>query len=1657
MEIPRGTLDSLHDLYARGQYLQAWEAARAHGPLREWTGTDALLIAGRLAANLGAPRLGSVLHVRAWRRDRGHQEARVYFVRAVADRFGPFAAWRHLGVFDDMEGTPEAIRADWFALRASVAGQLRDFDTAEKWLARAEESDPGEPWIQVVRAHLHEEEDRYDDALAAARRALEIRPWFRPGVQAAAHVLQLLNRNDEALALLEEASSRLECASVLTHLGALRAEIGRHPAAREAYAAAVRHSPLVEEGVGRWLAARQSDAAYASGDLAGAAELARQAGGDYYSRLADRLAAPDAAARKSLLSVGFVRQHHVTCAPATLSAISRFWNMPTEHLALAEDICYDGTPGHSERQWAESHGFVAREFTVTWEAAVALLDRGVPFTLTTAVPGSAHLQAVVGYDGLRESLFIRDPYERYLRETGARRFLDRYRATGPRGMAMVPAAQAGLLESLELPDAALYDLLYAMQRSLERHDRAAAAAARDSLVARAPGHRLSFTGRRILAAYDADRVAALEALDGLLALHPGNELLTFSRLAEMPGLARREDRLSLLREACSRPEADPIFAAALAAELVGDARRHDEALRSLRHALRTRERDAAAVSTCADILWENGERERAIDAYRFAACLEDKNESYSASFFFAACHLGREETAVEYLRGRFRRFGGKSGLPARTLFRACDRLNRTSEGLRILDEAVLLRPEDGQLLLFAAEARARFGDLERAREYLSRASGHARRADVLRCEAQLATLRGDSRSALEQWRAIAEVEPLSCEAQAATARHLAELEGREGAVAHIRGVVSRFPHHAEIRKLLLDWIPEDSPEEAEREVRRLLELNPDDAWTQRELALVLSRCRRHEEALAQVEKAHELEPRAPSTWATRARVLLNAGRIAEARAAAMKAVEGAADFEAAIDDLVEASQTEAERRESLAFVRVEIEKQAVSGDGILQWRGAAGGILPAAEILASLRSFHALRPGLWQAWHALIAQSGDMNLLDDAMRTARAAVERFPLIPRLWLDLGVTARLRRDAAVEFEALERAVRVSPTWGFAVRELADAHERAGALEKARELLEQAILRVPTDAAGHGALGSVLWKLGKREEAVERLQRAVSLAPRYEWAWNQLADWTEVLGRPEAPAAIAREVAAKRPGDAQSWLILSRLLTRPGEEAERLRAVDRALELEPRLEEAHDARVVCLAASHRWEEALAACQPAVFTEEVPVALAGRAAWVEAMRGEYARAIEKMKAVLTRANGYAWGWRRLADWCRETGAGKEYLHAAGRLVELEPTVPLSLGYRADARRMTGDRKGCKEDLKRALELGPDYPFAGTTLFDMHIEDREFDKAGEVLEILKAQLGGPEVTSRDVQLCMARRRFDPAADRTRHLCFEPGEDSAPYDRACNAWFQARRGKEGAVVLREAALRHGANPLAAAAWMRYAVKMGRLRHARHDLRKLRGWPATWTRAVDAWMSALEEEGRHRYLRLMLWWDRKSWRSDTRSWAAAGKVLLSLGCPGAAVRWLSDWRGREGLECWMLSNLAASLRDRGRDAEAGEVTRAALALPRDGATPQLEVWAAVDAALGGDAGAAGAGLARLNLSELSPYYRFVGWMLQALLAASAAKPGCAMADTRGFLVKARLGLPGYRYQSALRRLYRRVIARIASRNGGFVAWWWAIVDRVILPP
>ncbi|MBI4601140.1 MAG: tetratricopeptide repeat protein, partial [Planctomycetes bacterium] len=1356
-------------------------------------------------------------------------------------------------------------------------------------------------------------------------------------------------------------------------------------------------SPLAEKRCRHWLAGRRADVAYHLGDVATAAAEAAKAEDYFHVKMAERLAA-GAAPRRVQVPVSFVRQHHMTCAPATLAAVSRYWSMPADHLGVAEAICYDGTTDHGERRWAEENGWIARDFKVTWESAAALIDRGVPFTLTTVEPSGGHLQAVVGYDPALRVLLVRDPFYRHLGEFLAEETFERYRATGPRGMALVPRREAARLEGLDLPEAELHDGLYELQDALSRHDRERALRALERMEAAAPSHRLALLARRALAVYDCDGPAIFAANQKLLDMFPEAPTAQLLYLPSLRELGRREERIAFLTRICDSKGASPIFLLELAKELLPDAREHARTWRLLRRAIRLDPRRAESLHVLGDLLWRQGKWAGALDAYRFAACLEDKIERYAESYFSASRHLKRTDAALRLLEDRFQRFGRRSSWPARTLFWALERLDLTERAFAVLDRAIELRPGDGDLLLYAADAWARNGDFERSGLLLAGAEGKCSRSEWLQAAARLAQYQGGLRKALDLWRQVVEAEPLNAGAHRATARLLAETESPAAAVDHLRAFVSRFPHNCPLHELLLEWLGRDDPAAAEDVARRLIEVDPSNAWARRERALLLGRLQRIDEALEEMEIARRLEPWNSYTYSVLGDLHLRAGSPARAREALRAAIRLSGDNTFAISSLVGACATVAERREALELILAELRRQTLFGDGLLAFRDAAAGVLSPEELLACLREAHEARPDLWHSGASLARQLCDMGRLDEALEAARRTAERFPLVAGSWLDLARVRSLRGEEAQEVDGLEHALQVSPGWSLPARRLADVHGRAGDLEKARSILERAASRDPLDARNHGCLADALWKLGRKEEAVARLERSLRLDPAYDWAWGALEGWAAELGRPKAPLELARELAAARSGEALSWLNLARRLAGQEAAAEALEALEKAVSLDPRCEEAHDLRAARLAEEGLFEEARAACRPAGWDGQLPTILRGRAAWVEAERGNRAEAIRQMRAAVADNPDYGWGLRRLAEWCEAEGDLQGCLDASRRLVEIAPEDASSHGYLGDAQRQAGDRAAAKTSLRRAVELDPSYLFAGQWLFELELEDcrqdaAEIKAAGGTLKAIAPHLKPPDRLPREARLAAASGERGAARSAFEALSREANAPDRALASAAEALEAAGWGRDVLEALGEAVASEGASPAAAALWARRLVSRGPVEAAASEVGDVLGRGKLGEAAAAAFIDALVEERAKGHFWIFFRRHKEALAASTELWGWTGYGLSSVRHPRGAVKWLSSWREREGVEPWMLQNLACALRDLGRDEEAREVSLHALTLAADGTTHVHELWLALDEAFADDVGAARERLARIDRKALQPYHQFLARLAEVLLEAA----------------------------------------------------------------
>ncbi len=1664
-EIPAAELETIQGLYDRGLCRQAYDAAERYAPLRCWSGRRARVLAGRIAMNLGAQRLSRALQLSAYRADRGNVETRAYFIATVCERFGLWRAWQWLKQFGEMEAHDKHERdalAYLHTQRARIAATWRDFETADEWLHRAEEIEPESPWLFTERSFVLEQQDRYEEALAMARRSLQKQEWYRPGIQSVAHMFQLLDRDDEALELLTNAAQRVESIPVLHQLATLQINLQQYEKARQTLDAIAALSPILEKSFREWLSAERAVVAYRCGQFATAAEHARSLNDPYHKQFAERLGivTPHKHVR---LNVSFVRQHHMTCAPATLSALCRFWNRPAQHLALAEEICYDGTPSHSERRWAAENGWLAREFTVTWDAAVALIDRGIPFTITTGEAASAHLQAVIGYDTTRGTLLIRDPFNYYVTEFIAEVFLKRYAASGPRGMLLIPRERAELIDGVLLPDAALYDLFDKVQSSLAAHRRSDALVALADMQAVDTQHRLTLTAQRTLAGYDSNTPALRESTEALLKFFPDDANLLLTRLNCMRELAPQSERLEWLRHVCEKPP-DPLFFQQYAEELKMDARDAQHAAYWLKRAVRFRPVDSANLLSLGDAFWAQNDFVAATECYRFAACIDDKREHPSLAYFNASRVARQTDRALGFLQRRCERYGRKSAGPVTTMFEAYRQLDRWNEGFDALDHAMKDRPDDGDLFLFAALAHARHGRLSAAKQLVTRAESKAHRAAVLRAKAELSVYESDHKAALKLWRELLELEPLSVATCRGAASETAAVEGQAAGLKLIEDRCVAFPHHIGLHQLWLEWLREDNAETVEKVARRLVKIAPSNAWAHRELALALVRCRRWDDALEHANTALHLAPTFAASHSVRGWVYEASGQRQKAAEDFQAAIRLAVDTADAINGLLNCCQSLAERRQALTFVEQELIRQVVFGDGLMAFRYQARGVLEPDALLASLRNALTAGPDLWHAWSALINQLIDMQQFDEAAQVAGRAVEKFPMVPGAWVDLSRAQFGRLDSSAEISALERALEISPMWNEAAQRLANTHRRLGDFTKAREVLEHAAARMPTDSLINRTLSELLWETGERDASVERLKHALNLNPGDDGAWHMLRYCASELRNPALAVDFARNLTETRSGEARSWLYLATMMG--GTEAElqeAYRVLDKVIQLNPACSSAYELRAELLARQERFAEAIEVCAPTYWGEHLPVELRSRAAWVHAQRGDLLAAIAAMNKVVAENPHHYWGWQQLADWHWRRDEFDEAVNATTQMARLTPMNAVPLGYRAELKLRRKDRAGAKQDFARAVKLDPAYSYGAFALIDLLLEDNEFDECEKVVRQVRPHIANDDVDAAEVRLIARRRqaRYESAPpeevrkltqsgddirralDLLKKLCQskEPSERAlcAAYGALCDAAFR----DEAFEILEEATQSTEAHPEVGALWMKQQLEWKK--RYRKKLRQMLTRGEIGKRAVLALISHRAEKQERWKLKLLIR-KHRSWVRDHE--IGFQSVLNSLSKAAdfhAVVKWVGDWKSRRHMPMWVMYEYAFALRGIRKETKAHLVVAHAIALPnRDGTYRELKLLFAAEEAAAGHTEAAMEAFKGIGDEGWDAYrtrlYHYVRGMIEVQTAPTKREKREAFKKARLAIQETLRTYSLARSDVFTRRDYRRYINRMGRDSG-----------------
>jgi tetratricopeptide (TPR) repeat protein len=1572
------TLDLLEQVRKLADSGNSYRALALLDALANETRVEAQTLRSRVIRHLGNDSRSKAIDFQLWRKHPHHPEAMVLYLRALSERRGLYRAWQWGNAARFPEDAPAESAADWHAVLAHMAVALRDFDTAEREFSRARRLAPGDPWILVEQSYGLAGQDRCDEAMEVAREALSLDADYRAAVQALAHFLSLTRRDDEAIDLLAQASHRMSSADVEMQLAVLLTEQRRFDEAWRALLRADEFSPLADRGRRRWLAQQSVSNLLARGRPGEAASRCTQLGDPFHTDIAERLApiiqGAVAHPRRVLLDVAFVHQHHMTCTPATLAALSHYWGHEAEHIEIAEQICYNGTPTPSERAWAERNGFVAREFTVDWEVATRLIDAGLPFALTTRFTNFGHTQAVVGYDEVRRTLLIRDPTQRVHAEFSAKELFDSLRANGPRGMVVFPSEQAHRFKDIALPDADQWDRHYAVLTALDRHDRDAAHELALSQQESAPDHWLTDWSWRSLASYDGDGANSAALTESLIERFGERAELLWDRHQAMGQVATRPQLREASEHAVRLFPKDAALLAQLALVCLDDARELKTAADHLSLALRVNPVDARNWRTMADVLWLSGERRAALEHYRIAACLGDMMEDMAAAYSGACRFLGQAEAGIAWLRTRDARLGAKSSAPAITCFNELELLERTPEAFELIEQARLRRPEDDALLLFCAQKYLQYGVFDKANAMLGESAGRVRHADRLRVEALFARHEGRLDDA---WRAIAcacEQEPVRVDLQTLAANILSQREGHSSALDYLRSVCAKHRTLFGMHALLLQWLSADAFQEREAVLRHLLSLNERNAYMWRELADNLCRQHRLPEAWDAANRSLAQAPQEASTYSVLASLHFAANEVEAGQARCRDALRCSIDQAYAFNMLVRTCTSHEERRAALEFVEAQLSEQVVRGDALLMFQHLAKFTYAPAELESRLRTLRDRRPELWQAWLGLGLQLVDTGKLDEGRRLIDEAVERFSLTPRLHYERARIAAIQERSADALDAVRRTLQLSPAWSVAIQLYVDlALNDSSQLESALALLDSPLSRSDESPDCQVLRAKVLWRMDERERALATVEEALLQWPRHAQAWALHHTYAHTQRQADRIRSVAQRVLERHPHNIESRI---RLAETSASLADALSEFDRATQIEPMNQTLYLARLDALLRHRQFDAALKAVDDAPWGEHTPVAVrryGPRALWQSGKRSE---AIAGMRALLERESADPSLWQELVDWLDETNRQDDYLAAASELVRLAPGVAIAHGHLGNAHRKKAEPELAIQSLRTALQLDPHYAFAAFALTDLLL-DTNWREAKPVLDALRARFPGAAAALREIRYAIAAADLSTIEAPLADIVRVPYEQSGMFDEV------ARRLKkgDGKRVLLEAihkAFEEGrAGEPAISYWIDKEVDLASSEDTDRLQQYMDGESDPHDHFKIAMIRCAAQQKRGPLAEAIVRRHSAALRANLRGWGQVSYALVACGHYDAAVEWLHDWR-RNDAPSWALDNLSLAMRELGMHEVAHEVTLASHAKMPTG--PNALVFLAIDAALAGDVPAMRGFLAQWQPTDLRPVYR-----------------------------------------------------------------------------
>jgi tetratricopeptide (TPR) repeat protein len=442
---------------------------------------------------------------------------------------------------------------------------------------------------------------------------------------------------------------------------------------------------------------------------------------------------------------------------------------------------------------------------------------------------------------------------------------------------------------------------------------------------------------------------------------------------------------------------------------------------------------------------------------------------------------------------------------------------------------------------------------------------------------------------------------------------------------------------------------------------------------------------------------------------------------------------------------------------------------------------------------------------------------------------------------------------------------------------------------------------------------------------------------------------------------------------------------------------------------------------------------------------------AWIKAQQGDLLGAINQMQALVDKDRDYEWGWRQLADWHRERGANRYYLEASLELIRVAPNNSWYLCNLGHAQLLNEDREAATQAFRRAFELVPGLEFAGRNLFLLQLDALDFHGAALTVNEMRRTVSPGAVLAMQIKLASAQNdatTMDQNLGDLFRMADVPESDLTDAANSAYARWAALTNRH----LGEALDDTETHPVVGDLWIRAFARDRHWRACEKRIASLDPDREITRRAQMALLECMVEAEETSRLRRYVSKHREQLHADTRLWGATLNALAMLRRWSVLVKWAGTLKGREGIEPWMLANLATGLRALGRFDEAKKANERSFMLPADHSSREQALWLALEEALQDETRVAQTWLAQFPEAQFDERERFLFGLARGVLELQHEDQAGGMdrfKSSGAILAEARANCPDFGNDVVLRRALRRCLRHVARKRGGVRGALWYV--------